>query len=201
MFEIRPYQQQAIDAVHNFICTKEGNPCVSLPTGSGKSVVMAELIKKWQEETPNVRGCILAHRKELVKQNHEKFNSAYSGYDQESKQTVGIRNDRRCLFETNRTGGSGIFSAGLGRRDYESPIIFASIDSIYKKSGEFEPFDFIFVDEAHRIPFHGEGKYRTFLAGCRRFNPKLRIVGWTATPWRMAGGQLCHKDHILNNLV
>ena len=99
MFEIRPYQQQAIDAVHNFICTKEGNPCVSLPTGSGKSVVMAELIKKWQEETPNVRGCILAHRKELVKQNHEKFNSAYSGYDQESKQTVGIRNDRRCCQE------------------------------------------------------------------------------------------------------
>jgi DNA repair protein RadD len=97
--------------------------------------------------------------------------------------------------------GAGIFSAGLGKKDYESPILFASIDSIYKRSGDFEPFDFIFVDEAHRIPFSGEGKYRTFLSGCRRFNSDLRIVGWTATPFRMAGGQLCHKDHILTHLV
>jgi DNA repair protein RadD len=99
-----------------------------------------------------------------------------------------------------RENNAGIFSAGMGRRDFDARILFASIDSIYKKSGEFAPFDFIFVDEAHRIPFSGEGKYRTFLSGCRRYNPSLRVIGWTATAWRMAGGQLCHPDHILTHL-
>lgn len=176
-FSLRPYQQEAIDAVHNFICDKTGNPCVSTPTGSGKSVMMAALIRNWTKEYPWVRGCILAHRKELVQQNYEKFQTEYQG------------------------NSVGIFSSGLSRRDYDGQITFASIDSIYKKSGEFKPFDFIFVDEAHRIPFNGEGKYRTFLNGCSGFNSKLRIVGWTATPWRMAGGVLCHKDHILTDLV
>ncbi len=175
-FTLRPYQQEAIDAVHDFICTKEGNPCVATPTGSGKSVMMAALIQKWRNESPHVRGCILAHRKELVQQNYEKL--VHSG-----------------------TNGIGIFAAGLSKRDYSSQILFASIDSVYKKSGEFAPFDFVFVDEAHRIPFSGEGKYRTFLDGCRRFNKALRVIGWTATPWRMAGGQLCHPNHILTDLV
>jgi len=180
-FCLRPYQQEAIDSVHNFVCTREGNPCVSTPTGSGKSVMMAALIRNWQSETPGVRGCILAHRKELVQQNYEKFNSS--------------RSNLSC-----QSSGAGMFAAGIGRRDYDSPILFASVDSIYKISGEFKPFDFIFVDEAHRIPFAGEGKYRTFLSGCKSFNPRIKIVGWTATPWRMAGGSLCHKDHILTEI-
>jgi len=176
MIILRPYQNEAIEAVHNYICTKPGNPCVSTPTGSGKSVMMAALIKKWHDEYPSVRGCILAHRKELVQQNYEK------------------------LTATGIDLPVGIYSAGLGRRDSDANIVFASIDSVFKKSGDFTPFDFIFVDEAHRIPFSGEGKYRTFLSGCQRFNPKLKVVGWTATPWRMAGGALCHPDHILTEI-
>ena len=176
MFKLRPYQQEAIDAVHNYICTKGGNPCVVLPTGSGKSVVMAALINKWQQDSPWVRGCILAHRKELVTQNVSKLRTSYG----------------------NRQ--IGIFSSGLRKRDYDAQILFASIDSVYKRSGEFKPFDFIFVDEAHRIPPSGEGKYRTFINGCKRFNEKLRIIGWTATPFRMACGPICHKDYILNEI-
>lgn len=174
--QLRPYQQEAIAAAHHFVCTKEGNPCVVLPTGSGKSVVMAALIQKWKEQAPWVRGCILAHRKELVGQNADKLRTYATGVD------------------------IGIFSAGLGKKDYESSILFASIDSIFRRSGEFPPWDFIFVDESHRIPPAGEGKYRTFLAGCRRFNSSLKVVGWTATPYRMACGPICHKDHILNEI-
>lgn len=173
---LRPYQLEAIEAVHNYICNKEGNPCVVLPTGSGKSVVMAALINKWKKITPNVRGCILAHRKELITQNASKFIEAYG------------------------SNGVGIFSAGLGQRDYKSPILFSSIDSIYNKSGEFKPFDFIFVDESHRIPPSGEGKYRTFILGCKKFNPRIPTIGWTATEFRLGCGAICHKDHILNEV-
>jgi DNA repair protein RadD len=174
MFQLRPYQIEAIEALHNYICTKETNPCIVLPTGSGKSVVMAAIVNKWKKESPNVRGCILAHRKELVEQNARQLRNLGSDV--------------------------GIFSAGLRRKDYEKSILFASIDSIYRKSGELIPFDFIFVDEAHRIPPSGEGKYRTFITGCKRFNKNLRVIGWTATPFRMGCGPVCHKDHILNEV-
>lgn len=176
MFALRPYQTEAIEALHTHICTKQTNPCIVLPTGSGKSVVMAATIQQWRRESPWVRGCVLAHRKELVKQNSEKMRAVYPD------------------------GRIGIFSAGLGERDYESPVLFASIDSIYKRAGEFQPFDFLFVDEAHRIPPAGEGKYRTFINECRRFNQSLRVIGWTATPFRMGCGNICHKDHILNEV-
>lgn len=176
MFSLRPYQLETVEAVHRHVCEKQTNPCAVLPTGSGKSVVMAATIHKWRDGSPWVRGCVLAHRKELVEQNAAKLQAAY-GDD-----------------------GIGIFSAGLGRKDYDSPILFASIDSIYKRAGDFQPFDFLFVDEAHRIPPAGEGKYRTFINGCRRFNQYLRVVGWTATPYRMGCGSICHKDHILNEV-
>lgn len=177
---LRPYQQEAIQAVHNHICTKRSNPCVVLPTGSGKSVVIAALIRMWKESSPWVRGCILAHRQELVEQNATKLQLAFKASGIQEK--------------------IGIFSAGLGRKDYDSAITFASIDSIYKRAGDFEPFDFIFVDEAQHIPPAGEGKYRTFIRGCLRFNSDLRTIGWTATPWRMGCGPICHEDHILNEI-
>ncbi len=176
IFQKRQYQFDARMALHNHVCTKKTNPCIVLPTGSGKSVVMAETIQMWKEESPWIRGCILAHRKELVIQNAGKLRASYG------------------------TNDIGIFSAGLGKRDYDSSILFASIDSIYRKSGEFPPFDFMFVDEAHRIPPSGEGKYRTFIKGCKQFNPALLVVGWTATAFRMGCGPICHKDHILNEI-
>lgn len=175
-FTLRPYQVEAEAALDSHICTKTTNPCIVLPTGSGKSVSMASIIRKWHSDSPHIRGCILAHRKELVQQNAEKLNALYP------------------------EGDIGIFSAGLGKRDYGSPLLFASIDSICKKSGEFTPFDFIFVDEAHRIPPSGEGKYLTFITECKKYNQDLRVVGWTATPFRMGCGPICHKDHVLQEI-
>jgi len=130
----------------------------------------------WYVQAPHVRGCVLAHRKELVGQNCEKLRSFYTD----------------CEI--------GIYSAGLGERDHHSQMIFASIDSIYKKAGEFAPFDFLFVDEAHRIPPAGQGKYRQFIAEATHMNPALRVVGWTATPYRMGCGPICHPDYILNKV-
>lgn len=172
----RPYQQEAIDALHAHICSKKTNPCVVIPTGGGKSALIAWMIMKWKTDAPQVRIVILAHRKELIEQNAKELQEMCPGFQ------------------------VGIFSAGLGRRDYEADILFASIDSVYKKHGEFAPFDAAIIDEAHRIPIKGEGKYRAFLQGCRRNNPKLVIIGYTATAYRMGIGSICHKDHLLHEI-
>lgn len=138
--------------------------------------MIAWAIKKWKEQCPHFRCMILAHRKELISQNANEIKTIYP----------------RCDI--------GIYSAALKYRDCDNSILFASIDSVYKRAGEFTPWDVIFVDEAHRIPFSGEGKYRRFITESRRFNPQLRVIGWTATPYRMTGGQICHGDHILNEV-
>lgn len=172
----RPYQAEALDALHRHVCEKDTNPCVVIPTGGGKSALIAWAIERWVGEYPWLRTIILAHRKELIEQNAAELQG----------------------FMPNLH--VGIFSAALRRRDYEASTLFASIDSVYDKAGEFQPFDLIMVDEAHRIPPNGEGKYRTFIKECSRFNPRLRVVGWTATPFRMGCGQICHRDHILNEV-
>ena len=172
----RPYQQEALDALHAHICEKRANPCVVIPTGGGKSALIAWTIMKWKTDAPQFRVIVLAHRKELIEQNAEELRAIYP--------------------ELN----VGIFAAGLGRRDYDADILFASIDSVFKRSGEFAPFDVAMVDEAHRIPIKGEGKYRTFLQGCRQNNPKLVVIGWTATPYRMGCGSICHDNHLLHEV-
>jgi len=172
----RPYQAECLEALHRFICEQEGNPCAVLPTGAGKSLLIAWAIQSWSERCPWFRCIILAHRKELIQQNVDELRAIAPELD------------------------IGIFSAALKQRDWDARILYASIDSVYRKAGEFPPWDVIMVDEAHRIPFKGEGKYRTFINGSRRFNPELKVIGWTATPFRMDGGQLCHKDHILTDI-
>ena len=172
----RPYQEEALAALHQHICTKETNPCVVIPTGGGKSALMAWAIQKWKRDYPPFRVGVFAHRKELVKQNSDELRNFMPGED------------------------IGIYAAGLGKRRTDAAITYGMIDSVYKKSGEFPPFDAILIDEAHRIPPSGEGKYRQFIKGCQRWNKALRVIGWTATPFRMGCGDICHRDHILNEV-
>lgn len=172
----RPYQEEATESLDNYIREKETNPCVVIPTGGGKSILIAWIIQHWKLEYPPFRCIILAHRKELVRQNAEELRDLWP-----------------C-------GDIGIYSAGLGKRDEDNSITYASIDSVYDKWGIFPPFDCIIIDEAHRIPVRGEGKYRQFIKGCRFLNEDVKVVGFTATPFRMGSGPICHKDFILNEI-
>lgn len=147
-----------------------------LPTGSGKSLVMALLIHQWIEVCPHMRVMVLAHRKELVEQNAQE------------------------LADLDGSLSIGVFAASLRRRETLKPITFASIDSVAKRAEEFPPQDVLLIDEAHRIPVKGEGKYRKFIDTMKARNPTMRVVGLTATPYRMGSGPICHQDHILNHV-
>ena len=171
---LRPYQQEAIDALDKYLCEHEDNPCVVIPTGGGKSLIMAEAIRRWRADYPPFRCIVLAHRKELVAQNYGEFVNLAPEAD------------------------VGVYSAGLHRRDAGRAITFAGIDSVYKRGLQIEPVDMVIVDEAHRIPTSGDGKYRQFIHDCKIVNPALRVAGFTATPYRLGCGPVCHKDHILN---
>ena len=94
----------------------------------------------------------------------------------------------------------GIYSAGLKRRDTDHPVIVAGIQSVYKRACELDAFDLVMVDEAHLIPLEGDGMYRQFLADAKVINPELRIIGFTATPFRLKTGPICTPDGFLNHI-
>ena len=172
--QLRPYQQAAVDAVYQYLRGKETNPCIVLPTGTGKSVVIAQIAKdavNW-----NGRVLILAHVKELLEQNAGKI--------------------RQLCPELK----IGVFSAGLKSRDTSESVIVAGIQSVYDKACELGAFDLIMIDEAHLIAPDGDGMYRTFLNDMKVVNPNVRLIGLTATPYRLKGGLICQPENLLNEV-
>jgi len=173
--ELRPYQQAAVAAVYKHLRERDDNPCVVLPTGTGKSLVIAKLVRDavtlW-----NGRVLILAHVKELLEQNAGKI---------------------RILCPDIPIG---IFSAGLKSRDTEESVIVAGIQSVYDKACDLGAFNLILVDEAHLIAPDGDGMYRSFLKDMQIINPHVRLIGLTATPFRLKGGLICKPENLLNEI-
>ena len=173
--ELRPYQAEAVEAVYNHLRIKDNNPCIVLPTGTGKSVVIAKIVTDAVSQWGG-RALILAHVKELLEQNAGKIKALCP--------KIPI----------------GIFSAGLKKRDTDEPVIVAGIQSVYAKACDLGAFDLIIVDEAHLITPEGDGMYRSFLKDMKIINPKVRVIGLTATPFRVKGGLICQPENILNEV-
>ncbi len=174
--ELRPYQREAVEAVWRYLRERDGNPCVVLPTAAGKSHIIAticqEAVQRW-----NGRVLILAHVKELLEQAADK------------------------LQRTAPDLPVGIYSAGLKRRDLGYAVTIAGIQSVYEKACDVGPMDLVIVDEAHLIqPGEDEGRYGQFVRDARVINPHLRIIGTTATPFRMRTGPICTPNGILNEI-
>jgi len=66
MRTLRPYQSDIVDRVRNAYLHGYKAPCVVLPCGGGKSVIVAEIAKRTTAKHNHV--LFLVHRKELVDQ-------------------------------------------------------------------------------------------------------------------------------------
>ena len=172
MFKLRWYQQESVEALLTY--NYEHNPVLALPTATGKSVIIAAFIKNVLEYYPTTRVMMLTHVKELIEQNAHKLRSMWD------------------------TAPIGIFSAGLGEKNANMPITFGGVQSVIKyiercKNENREHFGFInmlIVDEAHLISHKDETTYRKVINYLSEINPNLKVIGLTATPYRMKGGML-----------
>lgn len=174
MYELRDYQAESVSSAWSDLCSKAGNPVIVLPTGAGKSLVVADLARKAREASGRV--LVLAHRKELIEQNAEKV---------------------RALLPHESVG---LFSAGLRRWNSDANIVLAGIQSAHKKAEYFGERHLVLIDEVHLVPADGEGMYRKFLDDLRRYNPKLRMVGLTATPYRTGEGSICGAGKLFQRI-
>jgi DNA repair protein RadD len=79
-------------------------------------------------------------------------------------------------------------------------VIIAGIQSVYRRACELDAFDLAIIDEAHLIPAEGDGMYQQFLQDALTVNPNLRVIGLTATPFRLKSGMICDPENILNEV-
>lgn len=174
MLELRPYQRAAIDGLYNYWSDKKGdNPIIVAPTGSGKSLIIAHLIKDAMSY-PGTRVLILTHVKELLEQNASELVALYPEAD------------------------VGFYSASLKKKVLRKPITFAGIQSIHKKAYQMVPApDLVIVDEAHLIPKNYGTRYNKFLSDLRICNRGVKVVGLTATPYRLDSGWLHEGDNAI----
>lgn len=165
MYTLRPYQQEAVNNTVKYFREKRDPALIVLPTGAGKSLVIAELAK-----IAKGRVLVLAHVKELVEQNHAK----YTSYGLEA----------------------GIFSASLGKKDWTQKAIFGSVQSVARAPTDFfQDFSILIIDECHRVADDGDTQYQEVIEKLKRLNPKLCILGLTATPYRLGMGWIYEYAH------
>lgn len=177
--EKRQYQDDTLNAVLKFLVewkNQDKNPCVVMPTGSGKSWLIAALVKKMREDDrfKNIEGefpkvIVLSHQKELILQDVAKL--------------INIAPEMEKHID--------VYSAGLGRKEIGDWVTFSTIASAYRMKERIE-WALAIVDEAHLINNARErGMYRKFLATV----PK--VVGFTATPYRTTQGLVTDGDDAL----
>lgn len=169
--KLRDYQQYALSELYNwFRANPTGNPVMVLPTGSGKSVIIAELCRQAVQSWPETRILMLTSSRELVSQNAARMRSVWPN------------------------APMGVYSAGLNRRELGEPITFAGIQSVASKGADIGHTDLIIVDECHAINHKEDGQYRQLIAGLTEINPHLRVIGLTATPFRLGHGYIHDGD-------
>jgi DNA repair protein RadD len=168
--ELREYQREAVNAIYHYFEKNAGNPLIVCPTASGKSFILAAFIQEVLEMWSDQRILVLTHVKELIQQNFLELTRHWT------------------------LAPAGIYSAGLNRREAHAQVLFAGIQSVHHRAEELQSFDLIMVDESHLVPRKSDTMYRRFLDDMYAINDKVKIIGLTATHYRLDSGLLTEGD-------
>ena len=175
---LRDYQHAAVDSIFAYFENGgKGNPVVALPTGTGKSVVIGAFIKRAMSLYPSTRVMKLTHVKELIQQNLEKLLAVWPH------------------------APAGVFSSGLGRKDIGYPIVFGGVASVAKSKPEvFGRIDLLLIDECHLLSPKDSTMYQVIISVLKEINPYLKVVGFTATHYRLGQGMLTEEGGLFTDV-
>lgn len=174
---LRDYQQAGVTALFRYFAEGNGgNPVVAMPTGTGKSLTLAGFQKEAYLMYPGQRFLNLTHVKELIKQDYDAMRSLWS------------------------TAPAGVYSAGLKRKESHYPITFAGVASVAQCPELFGRVDLAFIDEAHLLSPKDGTMYRRIIKTLKGINPLLKVVGFTATPFRLGQGMLTDEGGLFTDV-
>jgi DNA repair protein RadD len=174
---LRDYQVDALTDTFNYFGQDTGNPLVVIPTGGGKSLIMAEWVRGVLELDPRARILVCTHVRELVAQNHAELLTLWPG------------------------APAGIYSAGLRKRQLGARVLFCSIQSVHKRALQIQQCDMLLIDEAHLVPRDATTMYGRFIKELREINPRMKVIGYTATPYRMDQGLLHGEGELFTHVA
>jgi DNA repair protein RadD len=158
---LRPYQQEAHDKIIAWV-RKSRSPClIEAATGSGKSHIIAAVAETIHRVSEGKRVLCLAPSAELVVQNYDKY-----------------------LL----TGApASIFSASAGRKELRHPVVFGTPLTVKNRVSRFgREFAMVVIDECHGLT----PTVKEIIDAIKAQNPNLRVVGMSATPYRMGSGYI-----------
>lgn len=169
LFMPRDYQHAAVNYLWQSFAenSRHIDPLMILPTGTGKASLLGMIIRDIYATFPKTgRVIVLTHVKELVE------------------------NDAESIRWVWPNVSLSVYSSGLRTKDLSGRVIVAGIQSFVNVVHEVENPSVVIVDEAHLIPMASETTYRRTIDMLREKNPKLVVIGLTATPYRLKGGHL-----------
>lgn len=173
MLSLRPYQLESIEATFELWREKpKAVPLIVAPTGSGKSLIIADIVRRVISARPQYRIIMATHRKEIISQN--------------AREMVDLLNMP-----------VGIYSAGLGSKTVRA-VTCAGIQSIYKKK---IPAHLVIIDECHLFSGHDSSMYGKFINNVLSENPDCKIMGLTATPYRLDQGSLIGSESFFTDIA
>lgn len=157
---LRPYQQDAVDAATEWMLKCTEPALLELATGAGKSWIAAA-IAIWIHERGKKKVLVLQPSKELTQQNYEKYIS---------------------------TGNkASIFSASAGQKCTRHNVVYATPKTVLNSIDKFgDKFGAVIIDEAHLTT----PTIKKIIDTMRSKTPMLRVIGMTATPYRMGTGYI-----------
>ena len=175
---LRDYQTAAVESIFDYFASgRVGNPVVSMPTGCGKSAIIGAFIQEAITRYPGTRVMKLTHVKELVEQN------------------------LKTLLRLWPTAPAGVYSAGLGRKDLGHAILFGGVGTVARATPEkFGRVDLLLIDECHLLSPNAGTMYQRVIEGLREVNPHLKVIGFTATPYRLGHGMLTDPGGLFTDI-
>lgn len=162
---LRPYQQNAHDAAIAWL-RRSVEPClIEAATGAGKSHVIAAVAESLHKISGGKHILCLAPSSELVEQNRAKYLA---------------------------TGApASIFSASAGGKCLRHPVVFGTPQTVKNGIRRFGGrFCAVVIDECHGVT----PTVRYIVDELRVINPNLRVLGTTATPYRLGSGYIYSMD-------
>lgn len=170
----RPYQEDGIQSAISHIKKRLSTCMLEFPTGSGKAYVVSRLAGFFSEVAPHKKVLCIAPNKELVEQNHETYTIEYG-------------------FQAS------IYCASAGSKCTRCQVIFCSPQSALKNIDKIAHMGVsgIILDECQMITESVKSLIKAVLEykiNGKLINDKCRIIGTTATPYRMGTGYIYAID-------
>ena len=173
MLVARQYQQEAVDNALAHMRSTTSHGVLVMTTGAGKSIciaMLAQVVKK-----AGKRVLCLCPNGDLVRQNASKYRAT----------------GEHC----------SLFSASLNRKHTGHPVVFATPLSVINALDDFsDEYALLIIDEAQGVGEDEDTAYQRIITHLTLKNPRLRVLGLTATPMR-GKTKLIGKGRTFENVI